>query len=418
MPWPGIEETPRPAVGGSGVRVDRRGAVLIELGEDRGLLTEEPEPSAGSRRLATRWRAAVLVVLLVLLSLGAADAPGGRLRAAGVIDVPTGSTYFVAGDLLLVSLVESTAGGRTGRLTAYALPDGSRRWTVPTDPAGRYSGDLIGDVLLTAEVSMVGRGTVTTARSASSGVVRWSRPGRVLRTPDSTIGLGVWEVRSRSGAGRRLEDAVEAVDLATGAVRWRLPLSSTAVVQPVPGDPPRVLVVHDTVEAELYDLATGAVVGTGRLPPADYAQHNPRVIDGRLVLRHPDRTGFSVTGYDLPDLTPRWSRPDVRAGDAVRDCGGLACLDGENQVVALDPHTGVERWTRARPLGWHSIVWAPDILIRPDAYDGRTLLAVADGGSLEILGALPAGVVDCRAGPAVLVCRTASDRLGLWRFRR
>ncbi|WP_148086549.1 PQQ-binding-like beta-propeller repeat protein [Micromonospora sp. HM5-17] len=397
--------------------MERRGTVLIDLGEDHGRLADEPAPSPGSRRVAIRWRAGVLVTLLVLFCLTAAGPPDGRLRATGTLAVPAGSTFFVAGDLLLVSVARAGPGGRTGTLTAYELYGGARRWSVPAEPAGRYSADLVGDVLLIAEVSTVGRGTVTTARSAATGAVWWSRPGRVLRMPDSTIGLGVWEVRSLSGAGRRLEGAVEAVELATGAVRWRLPLSSTAVVQPVPGDPPRVLVVHDTVAAELYDPATGRVVGTGQLPPADYAQHNPRVIAGRLVLRHPDRAGFSVTGYDLPDLTPRWSRPGSGSGEAIRDCGGLACLDGESQVVALDPDTGAERWTRSRPIGWHSIVWSPDILLRPEASGGRTLLAVARGASLEIIGALPAGVVDCRAGLTVLVCRTAPDRLGLWRFR-
>jgi hypothetical protein len=104
-------------------------------------------------------------------------------------------------------------------------------------------------------------------------------------------------------------------------------------------------------------------------------------------------------------------------GEAVRDCQGLACLESESRVVALDPDSGVQRWTRVRPTGWHSIVWSPDILLRPDAYDGRSLLAVAEGGSLRILGALPAGVVDCRAGPVALVCRTAPDRLGMWRLQ-
>ncbi|MEO3747536.1 PQQ-binding-like beta-propeller repeat protein [Plantactinospora sp. B5E13] len=397
--------------------MESRTAVLIELGDDRGQLDDDSPPSPRSRRTSRRWRAGLLLGLLVLLCATASNPPHGVLLAGGTLDIPVGSTFFVAGDLLLVSVTGNGPDGGGPTLSAYELPTGARRWTVPADPAGRHFADLVDDVLLIAEIGAVGRGPVTTARSARTGELRWRRPGRVLRMPDSTIGLGVREVRSLSGAGRRLEGAVEAVDLGTGAVRWRLPLSSTAVVQPIRGAPPRVLVVHDTMTAELYDLRSGWLAGTGRLPPADYAQHNPRVIGDRLVLRHPSGTDFVVTGYDLPGFTVRWSRPGGRVGEAIRDCGGLACLDGESQVVALAPDTGAQRWTRPRPIGWHSIVWSPDVLIKPGAYDGFTLLAFADGAALRIVGTLPAGVVDCRAGLGVLVCRTAPDRLGLWRLR-
>ncbi|MBE1489052.1 outer membrane protein assembly factor BamB family protein [Plantactinospora soyae] len=393
--------------------MESRVPVLIDLGTERGLPDGETPPPPQFRRVSVRWPAGLLVILLVLFGVTAAGPPHGRLRPGGNLDVPAGSTFFVAGDVLLVS---AGPAGAPNSLTAYDLPGGTRRWTVSASTAGRHYAELVGDAVLIGEVDSVGRRTVTTARSARTGEVRWSRPGRVLRVPGSSLGLGVSEVRSVSGAGRRLEGDVEAVDLVTGIVRWRLPLSSTAVVQPVPGDPARVLIVHDNVTAELRDLATGDLVGTGQLPPADYAQSNPRVIADRLVLRHPAGRGFSVTGYDLPALTPRWTRPGGESGEAVRDCQGLACLDGETRVVALDPESGAERWTRARPAGWHSIVWSPDILLRPDAYQGQSLLAVAEGGALRILGALPAGVVDCRAGPTDLVCRTAPDRLGVWRL--
>ncbi|MFC6023330.1 PQQ-binding-like beta-propeller repeat protein [Plantactinospora solaniradicis] len=393
--------------------MESRATVLIDLGTERGLPDVETPPSSESRRISARWSAGLLVVLLVLFGVTAADPPHGGLRPGGNLAVPAGSTFFVAGDVLLVS---AGPAGRPNSLTAYDLPSGTRRWTVSAATASRHHAELVGDAILIGELDSVGRRTVTTARSARTGEVWWSRPGRVLRVPGSSLGLGVSEVRSVSGAGRRLEGDVEAVDLGTGIVRWRLPLSSTAVVQPVPGDPARVLILHDNVTAELRDLGTGDLVSSGRLPPADYAQSNPRVIADRLVLRHPAGRGFSVTGYDLPGLTQRWTHPGGEPGEAVRDCQGLACLDGETRVMALDPASGTERWTRARPPGWHSIVWSPDILLRPDAYRGQSLLAVAEGSALRILGALPAGVVDCRAGPASLVCRTAPDRLGVWRL--
>ncbi|GIG92399.1 outer membrane protein assembly factor BamB family protein [Plantactinospora endophytica] len=388
--------------------------VLIDLGVERGLPDAETPPSPGSRRVSVRWLAGLFSGLLVLFGLTAAAPPGGALRPTGSLDVPAESTYFVADDVLLVS---AALVGRSSTLTAYDLPSGERRWTVPVTIAGRHHAERVGDLLLVAEVDSVGRRTVTAARSARTGEIRWSRPGRVIRVAGSEVGLGVSEVRSVSGAGRRLEGAVEAVDLATGEVRWRLPLSSTAVVQPVPGVPDRVLVVNDNVTAELHDLATGALVGTGELPPADYAQSNPRVVGDRLVLRHPVGQEPTISGYDLPGLSLRWTRPGAGTGEVVRDCAGMACLDGESRVVALDPVTGAEQWSRARPYGWNSIVWSPDILIRPEAYGGRSLLAVADGAELRIIGALPAGVVDCRAGSTALVCRTAPDRLGLWRLR-
>ncbi|MBF9127970.1 PQQ-binding-like beta-propeller repeat protein [Plantactinospora sp. S1510] len=393
--------------------MESRATVFIDLGTERGLPDVETPPSPESRRISARWPAGLLVLLLVMFGLTAAGPPDGRLRPGGSLDVPAGSTFFVAGDVLLVS---SGFAGRSNSLTAYALPSGARRWTASVATASQHYAERVGDVILVGEVDSVGRRTGTTARSARTGEVGWSRSGRVLRVPGSSVGLGVSEVRSVSGAGRRLEGAVEAVDLTTGNVRWRLPLSSTAVVQPVPGDPVRVLVVYDDVTAELRDLGTGGLVSSGQLPPADYAQNNPRVIADRLVLRHPSGQGFSVSGYELPGLTRRWTHPGGGPGEAVRDCSGLACLDGETRVVALDPVSGHERWTRARPAGWHSIVWSPDMVLRPDGYRGRSLLAVAEGPALRMLGALPSGVVDCRAGPSVLVCRTAPDRLGVWRM--
>ncbi|MDG4788151.1 PQQ-binding-like beta-propeller repeat protein [Micromonospora sp. WMMD1102] len=397
-------------------------AVLIDLGTERGLPETDPPPSPGSRRISARWLSGLLSGLLLFAGVTAAAPPTGALRPAGDLDLPAGSTYFVADDLLLVATAPAGRSGTSdaddlsGTLSAYALPGGKRRWTVPVDTAGRHYAELAGDVLLVAELDPVGRRTVTVARSARTGALRWSRPGRVIRVAGSGLGLGVSEVRSVSGAGRRLEGAVEAVELASGQVRWRLPLASTAVVQPVPGDPARVLVVHDDVRARVHDLGTGAPVGAGELPPADYAQSNPWVVGGRLVLRHPAGRDPAVSGYDLPGLTRRWTRPGAGTGEVVRDCAGLACLDGGSRVVALDPATGAQRWSRLRPRGWNSIVRSPDLLIRPDAHQGRSLLAVADGATLRILGVLPPGVVDCRAGAAAVVCRTAPDRLGVWRL--
>ncbi|WP_329110572.1 PQQ-like beta-propeller repeat protein [Micromonospora sp. NBC_01699] len=396
--------------------MDSHPAVLIELGTERGLPEQDDRPrSVRARRVAVRWPVLCLTALLVLLSVTGAEPFGRDLRRTGELEIPARATFFLAGNLLLVA--DPTATPTT--LSGHELPGGRRLWRVPATAAASFAADLVGDLLLVSEVDTLGRRIATTARSVRTGQVRWQRPGLLLVGADSDTGVAISEVRSASGAGRRIEGTIEAVDLATGRVRWTVPIPSTAVGELVPDGTGRLLVVHDSGLVRLHDLRTGAAVGEGRLPPADYAPDNPVMVAGRLILRHPAGDGDSaISAYDLVDLTVRWTRPVRRVNGGLRECGGLVCLEDWRQVVALDPATGAQLWTGDTHRGWGRLPWGTGtgtrVLLRPSP--DRPLIAVEQGADLRILGALPQRVSDCRAGAVDLVCRTGDVRLGLWRM--
>jgi hypothetical protein len=144
---------------------------------------------------------------------------------------------------------------------------------------------------------------------------------------------------------------------------------------------------------------TGAVLATGHLDrlvpigpgglaePEDSAQIN--LVGGRLMVVRGIGTPVStVTAYDLPGMTQRWSLsgqlpvyPDV--------CGMNLCLSGNTStVVAVDPAAGTTVW---RAPGWESV---------QDLGGGR-LLGYRAGGTQA------AGVLDAGTG------RRISD-LGAW----
>jgi hypothetical protein len=389
---------------------------LIELGTERGVPELDRPRSVRARRVAVRWPVLCLTALLLLLSVTAAEPLERHLRRVGELDIPDGATFFLAEDLLLVADPAATP----MTLSAYDLPRARRIWQVPVDAPASFAAELAGDLVLVAEVDALGRRIATTARSARTGQVRWRRPGLLLVQTEIATGVAISEVRSASGAGRRIEGTIEAVDLATGRTRWTLPVPSTAVGELVPDAAGRLLVVHDSGAVSLHDLRTGAVVGQGRLPAADYAPDNPVVIGDRLILRHPaaDAGQSMVSGYDLPDLTLRWTRPAQRVTGGLRGCGDLVCLDDRQRIIAVDPVTGVQRWTGTTRPGWRRLPWGATtgrrVLLRPTA--DQPLIAVEEGADLRILGALPAGVLDCRAGTLDLVCRTGPARLGIWRM--
>jgi hypothetical protein len=411
--------------------MDGHPVVLIELGTEHGVPELDRPRSPRARRAALRWPALCLIALLLLVSVTAAVPPGRDLRQVGGLEVPPGAAFVLAGHLLLVanpSLAPTT-------LSAYDLPDARLRWQVPVAAAASFGAasfgaELAGDLLLVAEVDSFGRRIATTARSARTGQSQWRRPGPLLVATDAATGVAISEVRSASGAGRRIEGTIEVIDLANGQTRWTLPVPSTAVAELVPGQPGghseqelagRLVVVHDNGAVYLHDLRTGAVLSGGRLPPADYAPDNPVVADGRLILRHPTGSsgGSLVSGYDLADLTLRWTLPEQPAGGNLRGCGDLVCLENRRRILAIDPATGGQRWTGMPHQGWgrldHNASTERRILLRPTA--DHSIIAVDEGADLRVVGALPAGVLDCRAGAVALVCRTGPARLGIWRMR-
>jgi len=240
--------------------------------------------------------------------------------------------------------------------------------------------------------------------------MRWSRGDALLNAPGAPVGLAVEEVRSASGAGRRVSGRIDAIDLATGRTLWHEQVPVTAVAHVVAGDPPLAVLVFDSGRAEVRDLVSGGLRGVGTLPPADYAPDNPRLVEDGFVLRHPDtRPGrrSALSAYDL-DVGLQWRRADRASDVEWADCAGSLCGRTPDGIWTLDLDSGRQAFATGDGLPWLPVRGSADELVFRLLPDER--VAVASGGTSAAprpIGTLPAGSRDCRVGDAALVCRGA-----------
>ncbi len=426
--------------------------VVIDLGLARGEPDEYVHPV---RSTVPQWFAPVIIAVIVLLSSAASAAPPTPALSP-VLHLPFGPadpyTLTAGGDLLTQTY---------GTLSSYDLGDGRLNWQAGS-ASPTYRLRTGGDLVLMRPWSGSQGDPGTTAISLTSGAPQWRRSGTVVTIAGSSVLLAVSGVRS-SGAGRRVQGSVDALEPAGGTTRWRVPVPSTAVLLGVPGPAgsgPGMLLMHDTRTAAVHDLGTGSLLARAELPPADYGPDNPAVAGGLLVLRHPTPTGRMVSAFDPVTLQPRWSRP---AGYAfgVSPCGPLICLAGPDGVRALAPGDGVQRWAQpgwrsveqrgatavafgtpageTDPVGmidpvtgqvlvdlrgWRLVSGAGGgdhlLVTRPVGSSSRTMVAVAAPGGArpELLADLPAGTSDCQSVPDRLVCRESSGELVVWAYRR
>jgi outer membrane protein assembly factor BamB len=429
------------------------GPVIIDLGLDRG----EPETYASpTRSTVPSWFGPLMVALLVLISSAASAAPPPPpLFQLLSLRVGPADSYAVTerGQLLAQTL---------GTLSSYDLATGELRWQAGTVTPTYRLRTSSGVVLLRPWV-IGSDAPTTTAISESDGVARWRHAGSVVTITGSQALLAVSGVRSLSGTGRRIQGPVESVDPWTGATRWRVDVPSTAVLMGVPGpagQPPRMLLVHDNRTLAVHDLATGKLLASAPLPPADYSPGNPSVSGGLIVLRHPGEWDEpQVSAFDPVTLQRRWVRPASGASEA-QPCGRLTCLAGLHGVRAVDPANGAQRWYRP---GWRSVEPRGNLLLayaspagvdliglvdpatgrvlvnlrgwRPlDGQGGgdhvlvtrvvdagaRTMVAVAEPGDAQPrpLADLPPGTGECQAFPERLICRSTEGELNVWAYRQ
>jgi outer membrane protein assembly factor BamB len=347
-----------------------------------------------------------------------------------------------------------------GVLTSYNLSDGRLRWQAgQSTPAYRLR--LTDDIVLMRPWTTGATEPGTTAVSTFTGGTMWERPGNVVNIAGSSMLLAVSSVRSLTGAGRRVQGPIDAVDPATGRTLWTVRVPSTAVLLGVPGvgdDESRMLLVNDDRTLAIHDLDTGKVLVSRKVPAADYNPANPVIAGGRILLRHPGVVGAEITAYDPVTLKQLWTEP---AGSSyqIQACGINACLSGSDGVRAIDPFNGDTLWRQrdwhgisqygemfvaygdpdgASPIGvidpetgalragldgWRPVTGAGEdgglLLTRSTDGGSRTMVAVARPGdtSPRLLDALPQGTGECQAAPARLVCRTMYGELVVWAYR-
>ncbi|WP_229069257.1 PQQ-binding-like beta-propeller repeat protein [Actinoplanes sp. DH11] len=421
--------------------------VVIDLGLGRG----EPETyERPGRHTTSPWFAPSLLAVLVLLLAGASAPMRHPAVLTALLRVPIepGDPYAI------------TEGGRllaqTGsNLNSYHLQTGELRWSVRQEMRVARLRTASGLLLLRPW----GRFAVgTTAVSLATGGLQWRNEHNVLGFSGSSLLFAVDDVRTSSGPGRRVENAVQVVDPTVGDVRWQVDLKSTAVLLGVPGpadDPSRMLLVRDDRVADMYDVESGRLLASRALPAADYDPDNPIVAGGVLLLRHPGPSGTAVSAYGLADLRPIWTRP-AHGTSRLLPCGLLACFAGQYGVRGIDPATGDVRWHRGdwrtvetqgtalvgyagnRPValadpvtgrtgvdlaGWDLVPGTAgngELLVTRETSDGaRTMVAVASPGAgrPRLLAELPEGTGSCQSAPERLVCRASHGELVVWAYR-
>jgi hypothetical protein len=415
---------------------------IIELGElgDEIASDRDEGPIRPPRGMALM----LLAVLAGVVLFG--DAPRTLLRP--VLTTTTVPADFDLTGNVLYAFDSSYA---PNSVTAYRLDDGRRLWRLASTKEASY--DTVTQVgaqtLLAPNPCIEPEPVSTVSVDTASGRQLWWRPG----VPARPISGGRLVLMSRPGptpgcgTGYPSSDGQptywDAVDAATGAVAWSLPVPALTRITYDSYDEHgarwAVFVARDGTVTTM-DLHTGAITGQATLPdlalPAQPtaepygAAPTLMVAGGRALLarRIASRAGelpgrLELTGYDLATLARRWTvRVDagpttLRPGFdylSLSSCGPVLCLHGSVWTAFLDPRTGAERWrTTLSPLTIRSgraLLADPEANSTPGPPGGLTIHDVSTGA---LRGGLPGWHIlggDPTRGTTPVLGFTAGDR--------
>jgi hypothetical protein len=260
-----------------------------------------------------------------------------------------------------------------------------------------------------------------------------------------------------------VEDGDVAVDVRTGAVRWRVPRPADGFVAETDGGdgyPHSLVVLTDSGRLETWDAHTGRPLATATVP-----SHTDRVTGmiwpvSDLLLVAAGTSGYDA--YRLPELRRLWRTPiDLSQSWMQSDCGAVICTFRQQRgMTVLDPATGrmlwdSDLWAYAEPLGRYLLATSsavsddqPSLWVL-DPLTGKVLgnfgnwqgLGPAGSGqiygkrdvpgqyrvyygrldpadrSIEPLGAAERVSGGCETGGGVLTCRLVDASVAVWRLR-
>jgi outer membrane protein assembly factor BamB len=329
----------RPLPGGPwGVSADDRGAVVVA--DDGSVVAVSP---AGR----TRWIAHAVDVAEANPAIDDARVLVGGAAGVTALDRGDGAVRWHAdlpGEVLAVTLAGDVAltGSESGALTAFAAATGAPIWSV-TRAGALWSAPRVdaasGSVVATWHGGDAPRVEVF---DLASGAPRWSAATASRAAAPTLAGRGSDTVVVVAAGDGQFTAAAEARDLATGAVRWRVPVPASfeRAIEPAAGRHEVVLVDHfGTVTVlDLADghtrwqrglgepvLATRVSLTRSRVVLTTYAGTVTVLgrADGRVVAA-PSRT--LIGGYPVGGLTVAWGgTPGFLTGLRLSN-GGLALL--------------------------------------------------------------------------------------------
>ncbi|MGC1212706.1 MAG: hypothetical protein WA890_15725 [Micromonospora sp.] len=423
---------------------------VIDLGE----LRDDPEPEPAPRRprpSAGPYRSLAVLVATLLTISGGGPAPE---RSSAAVPARPGAEAFLTGDRLYVVQPPDSGRDEGRQLVAYQVPKAGPppelwRTSLPRDGGVVGLLERAGTVLLTGPVGGDSGPYRTSAVDARTGRPGWQQAG---------VAVAVGDVVLMESLGREGVTAIRRVDPPTGRTLWSVPTPREGLSLDVgPDGIGRIVVTSASGDVEVRDVASGARLVARNIRPGELPtwQQTQVVGDLLLVIRIGDGT---VTGYGLDRLDRRWTARLPLVGYVDR-CGVLLCLYRQTGGMwALDPATGVVRWTDAR---WQAVLravggrflvsWADAVGARYAVVDGATGRLLADLGAWELAGgddpadpligirrradgrllvaeldvstgraqmrdALPDVLGNCRSGGRMLICRRVGGDIGLWRL--
>jgi hypothetical protein len=435
---------------------------LIDLGELPRNGGRARLRAAAVARPPLPYRTVLAVLAAVLLATLAGAAHRGPPDAPVIVPARPGDATFVAGDrLFVVSAGPEPAGGAVQNkiISTYALPAGTLlSYTTVAVTGAIFDVAAVGrTVLVSYQVDSVGAES-TVALAAGTDHAIWRRPARMIGV---SVADGLVLLRENSPQFGPLN--WYGVDLATGAVRWRLEQPVRGYITEVgdAGFPSALVTVNLDGVLTLRDPATAAITAETTITvPADWPRRGIALWPaGDLVLAG-DQAG--TTAYELPNLAERWHAPvDLRSAFVGPGCGDAVCLFSprDGGVTVLDRATGrtrwaSERWTYGDPVGGYLLAGGSDgkhldvvnlatgrlrgdlgpwrtagapladgsmMVLREPSVDNIVWYGLLDSANLGVqdVGAADGVSGDCEVtGTAVLVCRRVDGSAGVWRLTR
>jgi len=273
------------------------------------------------------------------------SAPGWLRPDTGV---PADVTLAPIGDVLVIATGSVVAGldAATGR----------RRWEVPRSAAGARVGVAEGVVVGTTSDGMM-------ALDVRTGRRLWATSGDQFATYNNVAAqYGVIFAAATS------PDRLEARDLRSGELRWSHPTGNESLAWVVAAGDVAVVGYEDALLA--VDAATGQPRWNSPLPLGGNAVlgNGLSMVGDVLVVLAEGRTGRNVIrGLDPASGAERWAVPDDVSSDLLTADGSVYLVHGPASgypTAAYDAATGVQRW-RYGNLG---DIFQPVAARGPDAY--------------------------------------------------
>jgi outer membrane protein assembly factor BamB len=426
------------------------GHSVIDLGEVPATGRSAATPAS---RPPVPYRAVLGALSPVLVALLAGAELRPPPRPPTVIPAHLADATYLAGDRLFVvgaGVLDNGDAVTDREISTYALPDAEliARATVPVPGAVIQVQQVGGTLLVGYQLNDSGTAGVV-ATAAGTGRRLWQRTARLIATADGIALLSD-------------DHAAFAVDLATGALRWRVPRPAGGyLVEAGPeGNYPRWLVlVTDAGPTETRDAHTGRLLARRTLPAPDGWANRLIWPAGDLLLVDAGGAGFD--GYRLPSLERVWrTTADLSQSWMLSECGVALCIYRQQSgVTALDPATGrqlwtSERWADATPVGNFLVatpidqdlggpkLWVLDPAtgqILGNFGDWQGVGPAGDGliyGKLDVRGTndMWYGVLDpatrrvrilgradrvsggCESGTRVMICRLVDASVAVWRL--